>query len=667
MFEEHGNTTPMSWNKCPSNDIRGQPLVENTSEGFSLRLLHHEVVAEWLLCRQETAVPATAIDEATCFVANSQGIVSADTLIMLYPVGMVDSILLGYSFSETNALNNPSKAAVTCRRFAFDTTHWEYLELFWFSNATVTVSWIKFFPNGKRIRYFVFYEAPPEGKLPYKLLHSFELIGYRSTIPKVENIMKGVEAISRNESPLGVQDSASESLSLFGCPWNQNKLCKRKGFQLLQQLYVGEYRGSQRFTKYQVNTGHILEEHVDSFSTIIEPLDASTVELEKAKEMQRLCFLPRARVDEMSRKLHEILVEAGILLEYFGPDHIVNEQAKQKRMERKIMTKRKRGKPCWNESDIDQNNRPYQLKLTTTFSSRNTCSTNRIQCVASDKRQQQQQLSSSTVQVSSPVFESTNVQRKRIMREEDSWEHKRRRRENMLPSLVSTTDSRNPSYMTWKDNNMEPYHGDSFDPSQVTDEPTSEYHRVNLMLAPYMTSSSIQGDMIGFSDEKERIWMFHTTEPEIRHKPYDEEIPCVSREYKEISNSFHPSEDDWIFANDALLYGGLGEEWPSNSPWLEWNRPPPPQQQQQQLDSVYPRKDSHKEDIGEEVFSVDSLWNHFHDNEWQLDLLSSSESNNSNDWFIKTLALEDSCCSRYWKEMDSGVAQVEQVEKRSSF
>ncbi|GJD06307.1 hypothetical protein Gasu2_07320 [Galdieria sulphuraria] len=187
MFEENAKT-PVSWGdyKCAnSGGTYNKLLVESTVEGFSLRLLHHEVVAEWLLCRQETAVPATAIDEATCFFAKSQGILSTNALVMLQPVGIVDSIILGYSFSETHGLNSSSNAVPTCRRFVFDTTNWEYLELFWFSNATVTASWMKFFPDGKRTRYFVLYEAPPEGKLPYKLLHSFELIGYRTSLSEV--------------------------------------------------------------------------------------------------------------------------------------------------------------------------------------------------------------------------------------------------------------------------------------------------------------------------------------------------------------------------------------------------------------------------------------------------------------------------------------------------
>lgn len=52
--------------------------------------------------------------------------------------------------------------------------------------------------------------------------------------------------------------------------------------------------------------------------------------------------------------------------------------------------------------------------------------------------------------------------------------------------------------------------------------------------------------------------------------------------------------------------------------------------------------------------------------EWPEDILYTS-SESSSDWFIKTLALEDSHGGmKSWSELDSGVAQVEEIEKSQS-
>ncbi|GJQ12394.1 hypothetical protein GpartN1_g4185.t1 [Galdieria partita] len=645
MFEEHGKT-PVSWDdyKCTNTRL----LVETTVEGFSLRLLHHEVVAEWLLCRQETAVPATAIDEATCFLAKSQGIISTNSLVMLQPIGMVDSILLGYSFSETHGLNSPSSAVPTCRRFVFDTANWEYLELFWFSNSTVTASWMKFFPDGKRTRYFVLYEAPPEGKLPYKLLQSFELIGYRTTLPEV------------SQKQNGIQDNLPELF--YDKTWRKNKEATRKSFQLLQQLYIGEYRGNQRFTQYEVRTGHILEEHTNSFYSCIEPLERSLVELEKVKEMQRLCFLPRARGSELSYRLHELMVEAGILLEYFGPDHTINEEARQKRLARRL-AKRKRTTSNESGRHVDLlENAPTKM-----LQKMESCNKNYWDRVVSQKESNQsyssdwkRRMTQCTSRSSSPglsqsSFSTQNNQRKRT-RDGPCDEHNTHpyKRENVehVDSQVSITTTDN---LTWMSNNsISQRHkkiidGDSFDPSQVTEEP-SERNRVNLMLGPYgyIPSSSIQGNMIGFSDEKERIWMFSTTEPECRVDssiPLDDNEKGEIRHHEEMAQFYSQKEEDWTIANDELYR--LGEEWPS--PFL----------QSTQVDQSFSNSSPSLEPL-----SNNPLWNGSFYYEWPEDMLYAS-SESSSDWFIKTLALEDSHGMRSWKEMDSGVAQVEEIEKQS--
>lgn len=48
-------------------------------------------------------------------------------------------------------------------------------------------SWLKFANSSHRIRYFVLYEAPPHGKLPFKLLKSVELVLQRMDDHKPEN------------------------------------------------------------------------------------------------------------------------------------------------------------------------------------------------------------------------------------------------------------------------------------------------------------------------------------------------------------------------------------------------------------------------------------------------------------------------------------------------
>ncbi|GJD06308.1 hypothetical protein Gasu2_07330 [Galdieria sulphuraria] len=396
----------------------------------------------------------------------------------------------------------------------------------------------------------------------------------------------------------------------------------------------------------------------------IELLERNLVQLEKVKEMQRLCFLPRAKGSELSHRLHELMVEAGILLEYFGPDHTINEEARQKRWERRL-AKRKRGKPNNDSGRLVSLVENIPTKM---MQERKSCHKNSWDRVVWQKesnasyspewKRRMTQCSSrpSSPGLSQSSFSTQNVQRKR-MRDSATVDNMHPyKRENIehVDSQVSITTTDN---VTWISNNdvswrhNQTLYTDSFDPSQVTEEP-SERNRVNLMLGRYgyPPSSSIQGDMIGFSDEKERIWMFSTTEPECREERMASNTFHYSdkremRDTHKLAQFKSGEEEDFVVTNDELYR--LGEEWPS--PFL----------QPTQVDQTFSHSSPSLEPL-----SNNPLWNGSFHYEWPEDMLYAS-SESSSDWFIKTLALEDTHGMRSWKEMDSGVAQVEEIEKQS--
>lgn len=392
-------------------------------------------------------------------------------------------------------------------------------------------------------------------------MRSFELIGYRTTLPEVTQkpcdhfqdsksiAGQGDGLESCTESPLGIQDNLPNLF--YDKSWNKNKEATRKSFQLLQQLYIGEYRGTQRFTQYQVCTGNILEEHVNSFYTIIVPLKRSMVELEKVQEMKKLCFLPRAKSSELSPKLRELMVEAGILLEYYGPDHAVNEEAKQKRKERRL-AKRKRGKPNENRKYIGIISEDMLKK-----EKKETCKSLNDKALREKESYQshstpdwKQRITSYVSRPCSPGLSQSSFstqpehrKRSRVNNTcvENTHSYKEQGNIERVDSPVTTMDyyvgSMSNNNTCWR--NDKTLYVDSFDPSQVTEEEAYEHHRVNLMLGPYGStlSSSIQGDMIGFSDEKERIWMFSTTEPECRRDEMESTIP--GRKRKQVRNGIY--------------------------------------------------------------------------------------------------------------------------------
>eukprot|EP00871_Galdieria_phlegrea_P004941 jgi/Galph1/5448/GphlegSOOS_G4083.1 len=637
MFELQGKP-PFDWEtknqatRC-SYDI---PLGQSSVEGFSLRLLQHQTVAEWLLCRHEFAVPATIIDEASCFFVNSHGLVNCDALLMLQPIGIVDSILLGYSFGQAHELKSSSNAEITCQRFAFDVNNWEYLELTWYANATVNASWAKFLPSGQRTKYFVLYEAPPEGKLPYN--------------DHVESKRRWLFFCRENRFPLGIQENIH-----FGVEetYQKRKLSIWNSFQLFQRLFVGDFRGTQRFTKYEADSGFIMEELVHSFRTFIEHINESHKhypKLEKVKQMQRLCFLPRTNPLECSRVLHDILANAGILLEYCGPDHFVDEEAQQKRLQRRLL-KRRRGKNAQKYGTAQQNttlstnkcSNHYSVKWNTTdrlhLEQENTLATIQEKAIGSPSIQR---IVDSFHRSSSPNLSQSSISTQTSGK-------KRPREQNLInSSLVSLHSSCYESeHLPMYEKSIKSMnHTDSFDPSLVTEEP-SEHRQIQLMLGRYGNygSSVIEGNMIGFSSEKESRWMLSTTEPESRLSDN-----AISNHRKESKNSGwqyqwkqEKEERDWT-VND---FDNL-EDWPSPM-----------------RGNAFPWNPSLEE---EEPFYLGNIFTPFNDFSVTDEMLYSSSE--SSDWFLKTLTLETSSIgtvkNHSLREMDSGIAQVEAIDKRSS-
>ncbi|KAK4528086.1 hypothetical protein GAYE_SCF48G6020 [Galdieria yellowstonensis] len=160
---------------------------------YSLRLLQHEVAREWLLAREEPKLPPSFMESSLAlrhrvFLGSKPKFVDQ----LFQPIGVVNGVLIGYSLANYH-LVLPADWVPTVepvvRRFALDLSNNEFLELHWFQNNTVMTCWLKFASSTHRIRYFVLYEAPPHGKLPFKLLKSVELVLQRvddAQIPESE-------------------------------------------------------------------------------------------------------------------------------------------------------------------------------------------------------------------------------------------------------------------------------------------------------------------------------------------------------------------------------------------------------------------------------------------------------------------------------------------------
>eukprot|EP00871_Galdieria_phlegrea_P001405 jgi/Galph1/2265/GphlegSOOS_G923.1 len=148
--------------------------------GFSLRLLERRPSSGWLLFREEPRVPCPLfLNSLKLRLAMYCGEKVKTLDVVMRPLGVINGVLLGYAIGNYQdvfskdwfPLNGPH-----CRRFAMDLKTGEFLEVHWYNNGTCMVSWMQMSQSQQQIRYFVLYETPPPGRLPYKLKGSVELM-----------------------------------------------------------------------------------------------------------------------------------------------------------------------------------------------------------------------------------------------------------------------------------------------------------------------------------------------------------------------------------------------------------------------------------------------------------------------------------------------------------
>jgi hypothetical protein len=246
-----------------------------------MELLSNETVREWLLCRSEPSLPATVVETAfplRAYLQFDSFSVTCDYLVK--PLGVVNGILLGYvlgdPYSFALSQNWGPMVHPACRRFVLNLETQEFLEFHWYlHNDTLLANWMKFPTSKHRLRYFVLYEAPPPGKIPFKLLSSVELV------------------LQRTESGKHQMLSASDDLFTLLPPVEQSLQNFPSALEFAT-LLLGTFSGTFRWTQYDPDTLTVTEDELYAYSvTICTRTHAEDIRL---RELRRLCY-PNLQVD----------------------------------------------------------------------------------------------------------------------------------------------------------------------------------------------------------------------------------------------------------------------------------------------------------------------------------------------------------------------------------
>eukprot|EP00871_Galdieria_phlegrea_P002138 jgi/Galph1/2925/GphlegSOOS_G1580.1 len=257
--------------------------------GFSMELLNNETVREWLMCRSEPTLPCTIVETAfpmRAYLQFDSFSVTSDYLVK--PLGVVNGILLGYvlgdPYSFALSQNWGPMVHPASRRFAFNLETQEFLEFHWYlHNNTLLANWMKFPTKKHRLRYFVLYEAPPPGKIPYKLLSSVELV------------------LQRTESGKHQVLSASDDLFTLLPPVEQSLQNIPTALEFAT-LLLGTFSGTFRWIQYDPETLTITEDELYAYSvTVCSRTHAEDLRL---RELRRLCY-PSLQVENPTSELYD--------------------------------------------------------------------------------------------------------------------------------------------------------------------------------------------------------------------------------------------------------------------------------------------------------------------------------------------------------------------------
>eukprot|EP00871_Galdieria_phlegrea_P004465 jgi/Galph1/5019/GphlegSOOS_G3624.1 len=257
--------------------------------GFSMELLSNDTVREWLMCRSEPTLASEVVETAfplRAYLQCDSVVLTSDFLVK--PLGVVNGILLGYvlgdPYSFALSQNWGPMMHPACRRFVFNLETQEFLEFHWYlHNNTLLANWMKFPTEKHRLRYFVLYEAPPPGKVPYKLLSSLELV-----LQRTENT---------RQQPLSASD---ELFTLL--PPVERSLQNIEPALKFARLLLGSFSGTFRWTQYDPETLQVTEDELYAYSvTLCARTHAEDLWL---RELRRLCY-PHHNIGSPVPEFHE--------------------------------------------------------------------------------------------------------------------------------------------------------------------------------------------------------------------------------------------------------------------------------------------------------------------------------------------------------------------------
>ncbi|GJD12358.1 hypothetical protein Gasu2_64480 [Galdieria sulphuraria] len=234
------------------------------------------------MCRSEPTLSSSIVETAfplRAYLQFDSFSVTSDFLVK--PLGVVNGILLGYvlgdPYSFALSQNWGPMVHPASRRFVLNLETQEFLEFHWYlHNNTLLANWMKF-PTGKhRLRYFVLYEAPPPGKIPYKLLSSVELVLQRTE--------------SGKQQPL----SASDDLFTLLPPVEQSLQSIPSALEFAT-LLLGTFSGTFRWTQYNPENLTVTEDELYAYSVTV--CTRTHAEDLRFRELRRLCY-PSLQMDK---------------------------------------------------------------------------------------------------------------------------------------------------------------------------------------------------------------------------------------------------------------------------------------------------------------------------------------------------------------------------------
>eukprot|EP00871_Galdieria_phlegrea_P002948 jgi/Galph1/3654/GphlegSOOS_G2339.1 len=173
------------------------------------------------------------------------------------------------------------------------------VQLHWFEETkTVLACWFQFTSTNHRIRYVVLYEAPPVGKLPYKLIRSLEIIAERLPDSQQLDDFQAKQLVDSEEK------TSSET--------NQKKISIFPGDTFQSERHLGVFYGTARRTIYHPFDGSVVDDTVFPFRQCIHVMrkhsSASSSENTSGGETCRTIEIPVFEFEDGASVIREFLL-----------------------------------------------------------------------------------------------------------------------------------------------------------------------------------------------------------------------------------------------------------------------------------------------------------------------------------------------------------------------